>query len=172
MANEPVVTVTGNLVKDPELKFTANGKPVASFTIANTPRFPDQATGQWKDHETWFVPCTAWDAIAENCCETLQKGMAVLATGRLRARSWEDPNGGGKRSRVEMTVDAIGPDLRRSMARVTKVTRDRPADNGTDPIPAAGVPARPAPAAAPAAMNPWEMPPPGPAAGYPDEPPF
>ena len=160
MANEPVITVTGNLTGDPELKFTGTGKAVASFTIANTPRYPDSATGQWKDHETWFVPCTAWDTLAENACETLRRGMAVVAAGRLRARTWDDPNGGGKRSRVEMTIDAIGPDLRRNMARVTKVTRERPADGTTGSAPAQQ-----------AATSQWEAPA-GPDGGYPDQPPF
>ncbi len=113
MANEPTTTITGNLTADPELRFTPTGRPVAAFTIANTPRFPDRQTGQWQDGETWFVRCSAWGDMAENITTSLSKGNAVVATGRLRCRTWETPEG-DKRSVVEMTVDDLGPSLRRA----------------------------------------------------------
>lgn len=156
MANEPVTTITGNLTAEPELRFTNEGRPVASFTIANTPRFPDRGTGQWKDGETWFVPCSAWGDMAENVITSLTKGAAVVATGRLRCRTWQTGEG-EKRARVELTVDEIGPSLRRNVAKVTKVTREHA--NG-DTVPAAAT----APAAPqPAASDPWATS---------DEPPF
>jgi single-strand DNA-binding protein len=161
MANEPVTTVTGNLTADPELRFTPNGRPVASFTIANTPRYPDRATGEWKDAETWFLRCSAWGDLAENIINSLSKGAAVIAAGRLQARTWETPEG-AKRATVEMTVDDIGPSLRRYVAKVTKVTRERA--NGGTTVPAA-------PAAA--GTDPWATPAPVPAAaGYDAAPPF
>ncbi|HEY1914685.1 MAG TPA: single-stranded DNA-binding protein [Streptosporangiaceae bacterium] len=123
MANEPTTTVTGNLTADPELRYTQAGRPVAAFTIANTPRFPDKATGEWSDGETWFVRCSAWGDAAENVAASLSKGNAVVATGRLRARTWETPDG-DKRAAVEMTVDDIGPSLRRATAKITKTTRE------------------------------------------------
>ncbi len=159
MANEPVTTVTGNLTADPELRFTPTGRPVASFTIANTPRYPDKGTGQWKDAETWFVRCSAWGDLGENVAASLTRGAAVVATGRLSARTWETKEG-DKRATVEMTVDDIGPSLRRNVAKVTKVTREHG--------PAAERPADPArvPATAPAGTvngtDPWAS----------DEPPF
>jgi single-strand DNA-binding protein len=156
MANEPVTTITGNLTAEPELRFTADGRPVASFTIANTPRFPDRATGQWKDGETWFVPCSAWGDTAENLITSLSKGAAVVATGRLRCRTWQTSEG-DKRARVELTVDEIGPSLRRNVAKVTKVTREH-ANGDTAPAPTpATVPAQPV-----TGSDPWES----------DEPPF
>ena len=148
MANEPTTTITGNLTADPELRFTPTGRPVAAFTIANTPRFPDKTTGQWQDGETWFVRCSAWGDTAENIAASLNRGNAVVATGRLRCRTWEDKDG-SKRATVEMTVDDIGPSLRRAVVKVTKATREHPA-NGTGtaadqwsapasgPVPAAG----------------------------------
>ena len=145
MANEPVTTITGNLTAEPELRFTNEGRPVASFTIANTPRFPDRATGQWKDGETWFVPCSVWGDMAENVITSLTRGAAVVATGRLRCRTWQTPEG-DKRARVELTVDEIGPSLRRNVAKVTKVTREH-ANGDTAPAPAAAtVPAASQPA--------------------------
>jgi single-strand DNA-binding protein len=159
MANEPVTTITGNLTADPELRFTPAGRPVASFTIANTPRFPDSGTGQWKDGETWFVPCSAWGDMAENVITSLTKGAAVVASGRLRCRTWQT-DAGEKRARVELTVDEIGPSLRRNVAKVTKVTRERPGSDADQALATATVPAASQPAAA---ADPW-------AAS--DEPPF
>jgi single-strand DNA-binding protein len=158
MANEPSTVITGNLTAEPELRFTPTGRPVASFTIANTPRFPD-ADGQWKDGETWFIPCSAWGDLAENIINSLAKGTAVVATGRLRARTWEKES--EKRSRVEMTVDDIGPSLRRNIAKVTKVTRERAAD----PVSATAAAAQPADSGqrtTPAADSTWQS----------DQPPF
>jgi single-strand DNA-binding protein len=130
MANEPTTTITGNLTADPELRFTPTGRPVAAFTIANTPRFPDRQTGEWQDGETWFVRCSAWGDAAENIAASLNRGNAVVATGRLRCRTWEDKDTGQKRAAVEMTVDDIGPSLRRAVAKVTKATREHAAANG------------------------------------------
>jgi single-strand DNA-binding protein len=130
MAHEPTTTVTGNLTDNPELRYTTTGRPVAAFTIANTPRFPDKATGTWQDGETWFVRCSAWGDAAENIAASLGKGNAVVATGRLRCRTWETDEG-AKRSVVEMTVDDIGPSLRRATAKVTKTTREHP--TGSEP---------------------------------------
>jgi len=132
MANEPITTITGNLTADPDLRFTPTGRPVASFTIANTPRFPDKATGQWQDGETWFVRCSAWGDLGENIVGSLARGHAVVATGRLRCRTWENKDG-AKRATVEMTVDDIGPSLRRGIAKPVKVTREHatvPAQGG------------------------------------------
>ena len=123
MANEPTTTITGNLTADPELRVTPAGLQVAAFTIASTPRFPDRATGEWTDGETWFVRCSAWGDMAENITASLAKGNAVVATGRLRARTWETPEG-QKRVAVEMTVDDLGPSLRRATAKVTKTIRE------------------------------------------------
>ena len=84
MANEPTTTVTGNLTADPELRFTPPGRPVAAFTIANTPRFPTACTtGEWQDGETWSSAARRWGDTAENVAASLNRGNAVVATGRL-----------------------------------------------------------------------------------------
>jgi single-strand DNA-binding protein len=127
MANETTVTITGNLTADPELRYTPTGRPVASFTIASTPRYLDRATGQWRDGETWFPRCSAWGDLGENVAASLSRGTAVVATGRLQARTWEEDQPDGtkrKRSVVEVTVDDIGPSMRRASVKVTKVTRE------------------------------------------------
>ncbi len=130
--NEPVTTLSGNLTADPELRYTPTGQAMTAFTIAATPRRRDTATGEWADGETWFVRCTAWRDLGSNIAESLTRGQAVIATGRLRARSWEADDG-GKRTAIEMTVDDLGPSLRRAITRVTKATREHPAPGSQPP---------------------------------------
>jgi single-strand DNA-binding protein len=132
--NEPATTITGNLTADPELRYTPTGQAVASFTIASTPRYKDTASGEWKDAETWFVRCSAWRDLGQNIAECLTKGAAVVATGKLRARSWETDDG-ARRTVIEMTVDDLGPSLRRAVAKVFKATREHPAPGGPAPEP-------------------------------------
>ncbi len=148
MANEPTTTITGNLTADPELRFTPAGRPVAAFTIANTPRFPNRQSGEWQDGETWFVRCSAWGDMGENIAASLSRGNAVVATGRLRCRTWETAEG-DKRVTVEMTVDDIGPNLRRATVKVTKTTREHAPANGDGPAPAAAADQWSAPAPEP-----------------------
>ena len=122
MAGETPITVVGNLTADPELRFTPSGAAVASFTIASTPRSFDRQTSEWKDGETLFMRCSAWREAAENVAESLTKGTAVIAQGRLQQRSYETREG-EKRTVVEMQVDEIGPSLRRATAKVTRASR-------------------------------------------------
>ena len=87
MAGETVITVVGNLVDDPELRFTPSGAAVANFRIASTPRTFDKQTNEWKDGEALFLSCSVWRQAAENVAESLQKGMRVIVQGRLQART-------------------------------------------------------------------------------------
>lgn len=119
MANETPITLVGNLVDDPELRFTPNGAAVANFRIASTPRTYDKASGEWKDGEALFLTCNVWRGYAENICETFTRGMRVLVQGRLKSRSYETKEG-EKRTVFEVEVDEAGPALRYSTAKVTK----------------------------------------------------
>ncbi len=119
MAGETVITVVGNLVDDPELRFTPSGAAVAKFRIASTPRAFDRQTNEWKDGESLFLTCSVWRQAAENAAESLQKGMRVIVQGRLKQRSYEDREG-VKRSVYELDVDEVGPSLRNATAKVTK----------------------------------------------------
>ncbi len=122
MAGETVITVVGNLVDDPELRFTPSGAPVANFRIASTPRTLDRATNEWKDGEALFLSCSIWRQAAENVAESLQKGMRVVVQGRLKQRSYEDREG-QKRSVMELEVEEIGPSLKYATAKVTRASR-------------------------------------------------
>jgi single-strand DNA-binding protein len=119
MANDTIITVVGNLTADPELRFTQNGVAVANFTIASTPRTFDRASNEWKDGEPLFLRASVWREFAEHVAGSLTKGSRVLATGRLRQRSYETKEG-EKRTSIELEVDEIGPSLRYATASVTR----------------------------------------------------
>lgn len=121
-AGDIAVTVVGNLTNEPELRFTPSGAAVASFTVASSSRVLDKTTNEWKDGDTVFMRCSVWRQYAENVAESLQKGMRVIATGRLKQRSYETREG-EKRTVVEMDVDDVGPALRYATAKVNKVQR-------------------------------------------------
>jgi single-strand DNA-binding protein len=116
------VTIVGNLTNDPELRFTPSGSAVANFTVASSSRVLDKATNEWKDGDTVFMRCSVWRQYAENVAESLTRGTRVIVTGRLKQRSYETQQG-EKRTVVELEVDDIGPALRYSTAKVTKVSR-------------------------------------------------
>ncbi|WP_433330877.1 single-stranded DNA-binding protein [Spirillospora sp. CA-294931] len=122
MAGDTVITMVGNLVEDPNLRFTPSGQAVASFRIASTPRFFDRQSNDWKDGEALFLTCNVWRQAAENCAETLQRGMRVIVQGRLKQRSYETREG-EKRTVFEIEVDEVGPSLRNATAKVNKTQR-------------------------------------------------
>jgi single-strand DNA-binding protein len=121
-AGDTQITIAGNLVSDPELRFTPAGQPVATFRVASTPRFRDNASGEWKDGDSLFLTCNVWRQAAENVAESLQRGMRVIVSGRLRQRSYETKEG-EKRTVYEVEVDDVGPSLRNASAKVAKVSR-------------------------------------------------
>ena len=116
------VTVVGNLTADPELRFTPNGVAVANFTIASTPRTFDKASRQWVDGEALFLRCSIWREAAENVAESLTRGQRVIATGKLKQRSFE-AKGGEKRTSLELEVDEVGPSLRWAITKTQKAAR-------------------------------------------------
>ncbi len=121
-AGDTQITIAGNLVEDPELRFTPAGQPVARFRVASTPRFRDNATGDWKDGDSLFLTCNVWRQAAENVAESLTRGMRVIVSGRLRQRSYETKEG-EKRTVYEVEVDDVGPSLRNASAKVNRVAR-------------------------------------------------
>jgi single-strand DNA-binding protein len=122
MAGETVITVVGNLVDDPELRFTPSGAAVANFRIASTPRTFDRQTNEWKDGDALFLSCSVWRQAAENVAESLQTGMRVVVQGRLKSRQYETREG-EKRTVFEIDVEEVGPSLKYATAKVTRTTR-------------------------------------------------
>ena len=128
MAGDTQITVIGNCVEDPELRFTASGAAVTNFRIASTPRSYDKQTDSWKDGETLWLSCSVWRQQAENVAESLQRGMRVIVTGRLKSRSYDKD--GEKRTVFEIDVEEVGPSLKTATAKVQKALREKPAQTG------------------------------------------
>ncbi|MEU7863872.1 single-stranded DNA-binding protein [Nonomuraea sp. NPDC049141] len=129
MSGETTITIIGNLTGDPEPHITQSGLSVASFTIASSARTYDKSVEQWQDGEVLFMRCSAWRDLGEHVCESLTRGTRVIATGRLRQRTFETSDG-DKRTVMEMTVDEIGPSLRFATAKPVKATRSNVQRNG------------------------------------------
>mgnify|MGYP000901523692 FL=1 len=130
MTGEPTTTIIGNLTADPEMRYTASGAAVASFTIASTPRTFNRQTNQWQDGQTLFMRCQVWRDAAQNAAASLTKGTRVIATGRLQQRSYTDREG-AQRTVIEMQVDEIGPSLRYSTAQITDRRAGAPGSQST-----------------------------------------
>lgn len=164
MAGDTQVTIVGNLVEDPELRFTPAGAAVSNFRIASTPRFFDKNTNEWKDGDALFMSCTVWRQAAENVAESLTKGMRVIVQGRLQQRSYET-SAGEKRTVVELQVDEVGPSLTFATAKVTRAARSGGGGGGQQQRPANDDPW--GSQQRPTGSDPW-----GPPPGQNDEPPF
>ena len=129
------ITVSGNLTKDPELRFTGGGRAVASFGIAVARRF--QVNGEWQE-QTSFLNVVAWGSLGENAAASLSKGSRAVVTGRLEQRSYETQDG-DRRSVVEIVADDIGASLKGARAEIERTARssqrdERPARRDADPV--------------------------------------
>jgi single-strand DNA-binding protein len=143
-SNETVLTLTGNLTDNPDLRFTQSGTAMCKFAVASTPRVFDKQSGQYKDGDPLFLSCTAWRELAENIAGSLAKGARVVVTGRLRLSRWETETG-EKRSMMQLDVDDAGPSLRFATATVRKLTRaTAPDEPAVDDPWASASPTRPA----------------------------
>lgn len=127
----PRIELEGNLVADPELRFTASGKAVANFRVATSER--KKQGDEWVDGDECFLDCSIWDEAAENVTESLTVGAKVIVTGRLRQRSYET-NSGEKRTVYEVKCDSVGPSLRNATAKVNRAERSQPTGRVTDDV--------------------------------------
>src|SRR5580692_10218896 len=121
-ADDTQLTIVGNLVDDPQLRYTPTGNAVANFRVASTPRYLDKAANEWRDADSLFLTCNVWRQAAENVAESLQRGMRVIVSGRLRQRSYETREG-EKRTVYEVEVDEVAPSLRNASAKVNRSAR-------------------------------------------------
>jgi single-strand DNA-binding protein len=125
MAGEIPLAIVGNLTADPEVRFTASGAAVCSFTVASTPRTYNKNSNSWEDGEPTFMPVTVWKQMAENVAESFAKGDRVMVIGTLTTRSWQDGNSGEKRSRNEMRGDSVGPDVKFKTVTINRAQRQQ-----------------------------------------------
>jgi single-strand DNA-binding protein len=167
-AGDTTITIIGNLVNDPELRYTPTGQAVATFRVASTPRYMDRNTNEWKDGESLFLSCNVWRQAAENVAESLQRGMRVIVVGRLRQRSYETREG-EKRTVYEIEADEVGPSLRNAAAKVNKSNRSTASFSGGSSG-QSGQGGYGGSAGARASDDPWAAEPTD--SGFSDEPPF
>ena len=132
------ITLVGNLTRDPEIRFTATGRAVASFGIAVGRRY--QFNGEWQEQTSYFN-VTAWGQLGENAAATFTKGTRVVVTGRLEQREYTSREG-EKRTAIDVIADELGPSLRWATATVVRTPKqdgqgggatNRPANTGTNP---------------------------------------
>lgn len=123
------ITLVGNIVADPELRYTPSGSPVANFRVASTPRVFNRDANRYEDGDSVFLTCNAWNDQAENVMETLSKGVRAIVVGTLSQRNYETRNG-EKRTVYEIRVDDCGPSLKFATAQVHRA--DRRGNGGGD----------------------------------------
>lgn len=119
MAGEPLITVVGNIVADPEPRVSQGGKSWVTFRIASTPRVRDKQSGDWADGEALWLGCRAFGEYADHIVASLTKGMRVIVQGRLTQRSYTD-NQGQQRTSLDLDVEEVGPSLRFAKAQVSR----------------------------------------------------
>jgi len=168
-AGDTNITIIGNMVNDPELRYTPTGQAVATFRVASTPRFMDRTTNEWKDGESLFLSCNVWRQAAENVAESLTRGMRVIVSGRLKQRSYETKEG-EKRTVYEIEVDEVGPSLRNASAKVTRSQRSGGGSGFGGPSGQSGQGGYGGGAPARASDDPWAAD--ASDSGFSDEPPF
>lgn len=168
-AGDTQITLIGNLVDDPQLRYTPTGQAVANFRVASTPRFMDRQTNEWKDGDALFLTCNVWRQAAENVAESLQRGMRVIVSGRLRQRSYETREG-EKRTVYEIEVDEVGPSLRNASAKVNRSSRSTGGPGGSGGPGGQGGQGGYGSSGGRAADDPWASEPAD--SGFTDEPPF
>jgi len=124
------ITIIGNITRDPELRFTPSGQPVATFGMAVNRRWQNRQNQEWEE-ATSFFDIVCWGSLADNVSESLGRGARVIVNGRLEQRSWETQDG-EKRSKVEVVADEVGPSLRWATARPEKTNRSNSPGGGAN----------------------------------------
>lgn len=116
------VTLRGRLTRDPEMRYSAAGKPVAKFAVVTSRRVKDQQTGEWSDADTTFWDCVAFGQLAENVAESLEKGTAVVVQGNAAQEEWETKEG-EKRKSMKVIAEDVAPSLRFCSAKIVRAAR-------------------------------------------------
>ena len=124
MSNGNHVSITGNITRDPELRFTPTGQAITNFGVAVNRRWQNRQTNEWEE-STSFFDVVAWGTMGENVAQSLTRGSRVVVTGRLDQRSWESQDG-ERRSKVEIVADEVAPSLRFATAKIEKNERRSP----------------------------------------------
>jgi single-strand DNA-binding protein len=132
MSGETNLTISGNLTTNPKSGTSRTGDSWAKLRVASTSRVFDRAEGRWRDGDTVFLDVTCWRRLADNVVAMLERGDAVLITGRLRQRSYDDAQG-ARHTVMAIEADAVGPDLSRGAARLIRLS-NAPAADDREPV--------------------------------------
>jgi single-strand DNA-binding protein len=116
------LTITGNVVADPELRVIPSGKQIATFTVVSS-KSVKQADGSWENTDTTFWDIKCWGKTAENVADSVQKGMSVIVVGTAVQENWDDKATGAKRSKIAVTAWNVGIDLKRHVTTASVVQR-------------------------------------------------
>jgi single-strand DNA-binding protein len=128
------VTLRGRLTRDPELRFSASGKPVTTFAVVTSRRFKNQDTNEWEDRDTTFWDCVAFGDLAQNVADSIEKGTAVVVTGNAAQEEWETKDGQKRRS-MKVVAEDVAPSLRFASAKIAKAGRSKPDNPATEQDP-------------------------------------
>jgi single-strand DNA-binding protein len=128
--SDNTITITGNVVADPEIRYTPSGHAVANFRVASTARYYDANAKQWQDAGTTFISVTAWRTLASNVAESVTKGCRVVVVGRLVQRTWENEDR-EKQYRYEIDADEVAASMRMTTVTINRATRTGPVDAHT-----------------------------------------
>lgn len=123
------VTVIGNLARDPELRYTPQGLPVVTLSVADTPRNLDKASGQWVDGVTDWVKVVAWRGLAENVGRSLKKGDRIIVIGHYETEKYTDKNTNEEKTSRKLVADEVSPSLLYAVATVEKVRNNTGGNN-------------------------------------------
>lgn len=133
MSQGAFVTLVGYVAQEPNIRTTRTGKTVTDLRVGITPRYRDQATGEWRDAESSYFTVSCWDRLAHHVRASMHKGEPVLVRGKFKTNTYEDKDG-RPRTDTRITADTVGHDLSRGIANYIKHRSKQP--------PAEGDPAR------------------------------
>jgi single-strand DNA-binding protein len=122
MFNGATVTLAGYVATEPSYRTINDTTPIVSMRVAWNSRYIDRETGEWRDGKTSFANVNCWRKLANNVASSLRKGQAVVLTGRLQVRDFDDKEG-RRRIAVDIDADAIGHDLSRGVAHFQRISR-------------------------------------------------
>ncbi|HTQ92477.1 MAG TPA: single-stranded DNA-binding protein [Streptosporangiaceae bacterium] len=132
MSQGAFVTLVGYVAQEPNIRTTKTGKTVTDLRVGITPRYRDQATGEWRDAESSYFTVSCWDRLAHHVRASMHKGEPVLVRGKFKTSSYEDRDG-RPRTETRITADTVGHDLSRGIANYIRHRSKQPPAEGDMP---------------------------------------
>jgi len=127
MSQGAYVTLVGYVAQEPSIRTTKTGKTVTDLRVGITPRYRDQATGEWHDGQSSYFTVSCWDRLANHVRASMHKGEPVLVRGKFKTNTYEDKDG-RPRTETRITADTVGHDLSRGVANYIRHRPKQAAD--------------------------------------------